>query len=73
MANATASMAAMATATSKATFGAEVVTQTLDKLNKYGSSKKSSGFGSMSDTYNFSKDILSAVYSGKGAIANIIG
>jgi len=51
---------------------AQVVTQTLDKLNSPGSggkSKKSKiGQGSMSDTYNLSKSVLSAAYAGKGTI-----
>lgn len=50
----------------------DIVTQTLDKLNSPGSIGKSknsaSGMGSMSDTYNFSKSVLSAVYEGKGTI-----
>ena len=50
----------------------EIVTQTLDKLNspgKGGKSKKNKfGAGAMSDTYNFSKSVLSAAYEGKGII-----
>jgi hypothetical protein len=59
---------------SKAKFGAEVVTQTLDKLNN-GSlgSKKSSSGKAMSATYNFSKDVLLAAYGDTGIIANIKG
>jgi hypothetical protein len=58
----------------KAKLGAEVVTQTLDKLNNGPfRSKKSKGGSAMSATYNFSKDVLSAAYSDKGSIANIKG
>jgi len=50
----------------------EIVTQTLDKLNSPGSCGKSKkntfGKSSMSDTYNFSKSVLSAAYQGKGTI-----
>lgn len=70
MANATASMAAMAASTSKSTLDSQIVTKTLDTVNKYGGSKKSGSGYSMSDTYNFSKDVLSSVYSNTGSIAN---
>lgn len=45
--------------------GADIITQTLDNLNAptYGSSNNS-----MSQTYNLSKDVLSAAYLGKGTI-----
>jgi hypothetical protein len=49
-----------------------IVTQTLDKLNSPGSGGKSKknkfGQNAMSDTYNFSKSVLSAAYEGKGTI-----
>lgn len=53
----------------------DIVTQTLDKLNgpTYQSKSKKSKFSAqnaMSDTYNFSKSILSAAYEGKGSIIN---
>ena len=70
--SAAASMAAAAT--SKAKMGAEIVTQTLDTLNSSTYSGKSGGSdGGMSDTYNFSKQVLSSVYEGKGTIADSKG
>jgi hypothetical protein len=59
----------------KAKVGADVVTQTLDKLNNgfAGKGKKGRSRSAMSDTYNFSKDVLSAAYGTKGAIANVKG
>jgi hypothetical protein len=62
-------------AATKAKFGADVVTQTLDKLNNgsFSKSKKSGSSNAMSNTYNFSKDVLSAAYGDKGIIANIKG
>ena len=52
--------------------GAQVVSKTLDYLNSdFGKSgKKSNCQGSISDSYNFNKDVLSAHYLGKGAIAS---
>ena len=67
--------AAMATAianTQKETFGAQVVAQTLDTLNKTAPKGKSkTGGGNMAASYDFQKSVLSAVYSPKGAIAEI--
>ena len=52
----------------------DIVTKTLDTLNsgQFGGSgsKKSSGVGSMSDTYNLSNAVLSAAYQPKGMIIN---
>jgi hypothetical protein len=45
---------------------ADIVTGSLDALNKTGSSKSNG----MSDTYNLSKDVLGAYTSGKGILAN---
>ena len=58
----------------KETTGAQIITQTLDKINAptHGKSKSCASSG-MSETYNFSKDVLSAVYGGKGSIANSEG
>lgn len=68
--NAQAAVLSAATATAK--LNSEIVTQTLDKVNKVGSGKKGAQ-GSMSDTYDFSKKVLSAVYEGKGTIADSDG
>ncbi|MDR2502892.1 MAG: hypothetical protein LBD82_00660 [Deltaproteobacteria bacterium] len=64
----------MEAATAKDRLGAQVVTQTLDKINQGGG--KGGGYGSQSDmaqTYAFSKEILSAAYEGKGIAADIMG
>lgn len=58
-------------AVSKAKMGAEIITQTLDNLNSptYASGKKKSKScqqSAMSQTYDLSKSVLSAVYEGKG-------
>jgi hypothetical protein len=55
----------------------DVVTQTLNKLNSpsYKSKSKKAGFsaqGAMSDTYNFSRSVLSAAYQDKGSIIDSI-
>jgi hypothetical protein len=94
--SATSSMASMANAVSKASFGAQVVSKSLDYMNGGGGSssssdlvptdkqsfgaqvvsktldymnsgqKKSGGMGSMSQMYNFNKDVLGSMMSGKG-------
>ncbi|MCL1940182.1 MAG: hypothetical protein FWG04_05925 [Desulfovibrionaceae bacterium] len=65
-------MAAAGAAASLQRVKGEIVTQTLDKLNSPGSGGKAKkgkfGHGSMSDTYNLSKSVLSAAYEGKGTI-----
>lgn len=73
MADDTSAQAAyLSASTATAKINSEIVTQTLDKVNKVGS--KSGGSGSnMSDTYNFSKSVLSAVFEGKGTIADTDG
>lgn len=52
----------------------DIVTQTLDKLNRpegrKGSSMYTAKQGTMEDTYAFSKSVLSAVYEGKGTIVD---
>lgn len=70
--------AAAATAaanTTKQTVGAQVVTKTLDTLNKTaptkGKGKYKSGGADMTASYEFNKDVLSSVYSAKGAIASM--
>lgn len=65
--------AAVASAASAAAkINEQIVTQTLDKVNKTSGKKPSSG-NSMSDTYDFSKKVLSSVYEGKGTIADAEG
>lgn len=49
------------------TFGASVVNKTLDYMNNGGFGAADGG---MSQTYDFSKDVL-GTYTGKGAIADI--
>lgn len=68
--NAQAAMLAASTLTSK--LNNKIVIQTLDKVNK-NRGGKSGGQGGMSDTYDFSKKVLSAVYEGKGTIADTEG
>lgn len=73
--NAAATFAAAAAGTSKAAIGAQIVTKTLDTLNRTapskGKGKYSCGGGDMAASYDFNKSVLSAVYSAKGAIASI--
>ena len=66
-------MANNVNAAAKAALGAEVVTQTLDTLNSGMYSGKSKSGDKMSQTYDFSKKVLSAVYEGKGSIADSKG
>jgi hypothetical protein len=62
-----ASLATMATVSDRQVFGAQVVSKTLD----YAHAGSASGMGSgMSQTYDFSKDVLGAYASGKGALAD---
>ena len=67
--NVEAAVAGIQAATSKAQIGAEIVTQTLDTFN----SKTYAGKNDQSETYEFSKKVLSAVYAGKGTIADSEG
>jgi len=53
--------------TDKQTFGAAVVGKTLDYMN---SGSGSHGASDMSQTYNFSKDVLGAYTSGVGSLAD---
>ena len=53
----------------KQTFGAAVVSKTLDYMNS--GSGSSSAAGDMSQTYNFSKDVLGAYATGIGSLANV--
>ncbi|PTN38542.1 hypothetical protein C6366_02800 [Desulfonatronum sp. SC1] len=55
----------------KQTFGAAVVNKTFEYMNTNPTSSKG-GFGDMSQTYDFAKNVLGAYATGKGAITNII-
>ena len=50
----------------KDTFGAQVVTKTLDYMN-------ASPSGSQNSDYDFQKSVLSAVYTGTGTILDNLG
>lgn len=52
----------------KQTFGAAVVSKTLDSMNS--GSSGASASGDMSQTYQFSKDVLGAYASGIGTLAD---
>lgn len=65
---------AMATATLSATkeqVKSDIVTGTLNAINKRGKSGRKSSQSAMSDTYNMSQDVLSAAYSPVGAIVKV--
>ena len=61
--------------TSKATIGAEIVTKTLDTLNRTAPTKGKGKYrvnaGNMSASYDFQKSVLSAVYNPTGGIADL--
>ena len=63
-----ASSADSATPFDKQTFGAAVVSKTLDYMNS--GSSGSSASSDMSQTYQFSKDVLGAYASGIGTLAD---
>ncbi len=71
------SMISAAANTQKAAIGAQIVTKTLDTLNRAapskGKGKYSAAASGMAAGYDFNKSVLSAVYSPKGAIANLAG
>ncbi len=70
----TAAMVTAAANTQKATIGAQVVSKTLDTLNRTAPAKgkgKYSAANGMAASYDFNKSVLSAVYSPKGAIADM--
>jgi len=56
--------------TAVASINSDIVTGSLDALNKKGSGKKSmsSMQAAMSDTYDLTKSVVGAVYQGKGTI-----
>ncbi|GHV53909.1 hypothetical protein FACS1894206_05560 [Deltaproteobacteria bacterium] len=65
-------VATAAAKTMKQSIGAQIVSKTLDALNKTAPSKgrgKYRSGGDMAASYNFNKAVLSSVYSAKGAIA----
>jgi len=69
MTNQTAQAAVAGAAVSLEKIKGDIVTQTLDKINSPGTPNKAKNAqGAMSDTYNFSKSVLSSVYEGKGTI-----
>ena len=68
-----AAIGAAAAATQKEVIGAQVVTKTLDTMNQQAGKKKKSAGNAMAASYEFNKDVLSAAYDAKGAIANIKG
>lgn len=70
--------ARLAAATAAGALNEQIVTQTLGKVNKIGGEVQKLGgpVGApqgMSDTYDLSKKVLSAVYEGKGTIADADG
>lgn len=72
----TAAMVTAAANTTKETIGAQIVTKTLDTLNKTAPSKgkgKYNAAGNMAASYDFNKSVLSAVYNPVGAIADMKG
>jgi hypothetical protein len=54
----------------KQTFGAAVVNKTFEYMNN-GPGGAKGGFGDMSQTYDFAKNVLGAYATGKGTIADI--
>lgn len=58
------------TASDKQSVGAAVVSKTLDYMNSGGTGSLSSMSNDMSQTYQFSKDVLGAYTSGIGTIAD---
>ncbi len=51
-----------------------IITGTLDALNSgYGCGSKSSASSDMANTYNFSKDVLSAAYNPVGLVVSSFG
>lgn len=57
---------AASSAMDKQTFGAQVVTKTLDYMN----SNQSGGGGSTSTDYDFQKSVLDSAYGASGALVN---
>ncbi|MDR2892523.1 MAG: hypothetical protein LBV80_05505 [Deltaproteobacteria bacterium] len=64
------SLSNLAGSVAKSNLDSEIITQTLDKMNKVGGKSKGGLRSSMSDMYDFNKDVLSAAYEGKGTIAD---
>jgi hypothetical protein len=62
----------------KAKMDSEIITQTLDTINsrspgKYGKKSSSATQEGMSQTYDFSKSVLSAAYEAKGIAVTLKG
>lgn len=66
-----AALGAAAAATQKEVVGAQIVSKTLDAVNHQAGKKKKSSGNAMAASYAFNKDVLSAAYDAKGAIADI--
>lgn len=65
-------MASAAANTVKETVGAQIVSKTLDTVNKTGGAEnKAKAGGDMAASYDLNKSVLSSVYSPKGAIAEL--
>lgn len=72
MSNDAAAVAKAVANTQKAGIDASIVTKTLDTLNATApKTKGKGGAGDMSASYDLQKSVLSAVYSPKGAIAEL--
>lgn len=54
--------------TDKQSFGAAVVSKTMEYMN---SDPDKSGMNDMSQTYDFTKDVLGAYVTGRGALADL--
>lgn len=61
------SVAPMAAAMSRQTFGAQVVAKTLDYMNQ-----NSNLSGGMNADYDFQTAVLGAAYAGKGTLADMM-
>lgn len=59
-------MASATAAMNSQTFGAQVVSKTLDYMN----SGSGAGMSSQAADYDFQTSVLSAAYTGKGSLAN---
>jgi hypothetical protein len=66
-----AELAVSTAAVQKAVMGAEIITKTLDAVNRYddGSGKKDE----LAASYEFQKSVLSAAFSPKGIVTDVSG
>lgn len=62
-------MQGMSQGMDKQTFGAQVVSKTLDYMNQ---NQHQNSYGGDAASYDFQKSVLGAAYSGVGAIMNIM-